>query len=113
MVLFLFVVMMLNLGAGADAPDDLSPPTWRQLALPLILATALGVATLAAMAASPVSACAKPAGQDVAMLGAALFGKNFLGVKLAAIVLLIGTIGGMHLGRAAAPPVSEEKETRI
>lgn len=108
MVLFLFVVMMLNLGQNCT-DEDLQPPSGKSLILPLAFMSVLALLTVLALAG------AVPAphnvGTSTAALGKALFDKHFLGVKLAAFILLVGSIGGMHLGRASSVP--DTKETRL
>jgi NADH-quinone oxidoreductase subunit J len=106
MVLFLFVVMMLNLGKANPDPD-LQRPTRKQMILPGLFALALLVETLMVLTrGAPMIASSKIFGPRE--IGLALYGKHFLGVELASLVLLIGVIGGMHLGNAAS--AEEEKE---
>jgi NADH-quinone oxidoreductase subunit J len=107
MVLFLFVVMMLNLGGRTEA-EDLKRPTRKQLVLPGVLSLALLLLTFACLAGGT------PHGAQQILfspkeLGNALFTRHFLGVKLAGIILLIGTIGGLHIGRAASRPDTMER----
>jgi NADH:ubiquinone oxidoreductase subunit 6 (subunit J) len=78
------------------------------MVLPGILVLALLLLTLVCLAGGSPQA----AGQILFTpkdLGNALFTRHFLGVKLAGIILLIGTIGGMHIGRAASQPDTMEK----
>ena len=103
MVLFLFVVQMLSPGAGPNRESDLSVPGWRQVLLPCFLAGTLIVFTMVAILndigfLTPETATTF----DAKALGIALFKQHYLGVELASLILLIGMVGGMHLGRAAS-----------
>lgn len=107
MVLFLFVVMMLNLHKRGDQ-EDLRRPTRRQMLLPGTLALILLVLTLVSLTAgSPAEANSALA--DPKKLGALLFSKHYLGVKLSGLILLVGTIGGIHIGRGGSVPSTKEK----
>jgi NADH-quinone oxidoreductase subunit J len=97
MVLFVFVVMLLNLGPGATAQESqwLSLRAWigpAILALVLIgeLAFIIARGSLRAPAAGPV---------EPKQVGVALFGPYLLGVELASLLLLAGMVGAYHLGR--------------
>lgn len=97
MVLFVFVVMMLNLGSAGVAQEErwLEAGIWRG---PVLL-TAVLLAELAwiLFAAPPGSAGARTVGaQEV---GAALFGPYVVGAELAGFLLLAGLVGAYHLGR--------------
>jgi NADH-quinone oxidoreductase subunit J len=94
MVLFLFVVMMLNI--RSDAAETklqwLIPGVWTG---PAILAGALmiEVAYLAGSASSNLGTDAT----GPKAVGIALFGPYMIGVELASILLLGGLVGGYHL----------------
>jgi NADH-quinone oxidoreductase subunit J len=97
MVLFVFVVMLLNLGPQATAQERqwLSPTSWigpAILALVLVgeLAFIIMRGSLRAPAVGPV---------EPKQVGAALFGPYLLGAELAALLLLAGMAGAYHLGR--------------
>ena len=97
MVLFVFVVMLLNLGPGATAQEShwLSPKSWigpAILALILVgeLAFIIVRGSLRAPAAGPV---------EPKQVGVALFGPYLLGVELVSLLLLAGMVGAYHLGR--------------
>jgi len=100
MVLFVFVIMMLNLGPQTTEQEKswLSPRTW---AGPAVLTAILFVELLYALisfhAVSPDVQVVTA--KDV---GIALFGPYLLGVELASILLLAGLLGAYHLGRKAA-----------
>jgi NADH-quinone oxidoreductase subunit J len=103
MVLFLFVVQMLSPGSGPNREADLSMPGWKHVVLPYFLAGTLIVFTGVAFLNDV--GFMTPEAQvvfDAKTLGIALFQKHYLGVELASLILLIGMVGGMHLGRAAS-----------
>lgn len=110
MVLFLFVVQMLSPGSTPAASPDLKAPTVMQLLVPSLLALALlGGITMALFRAGSLTAGTDTNVVTAKMLGTALFKHHYLGVELASLILLIGIVGGMHLGRAAS--VTEEDES--
>ena len=97
MVLFVFVVMMLNLrpmpgGAGTFWTRP------RSVLGPAILAAILLVEliyVLLQMETTPAAGIA----QSPQQVSASLFGPYLLGVELSSILLLAGLIGAYHLGR--------------
>ncbi len=95
MVLFLFVVMMLNLGAHASEVEKewLTPGIWTG---PVILASILivEVVYLVHRANSRLESGAVPPKQ----VGMALYGTYLIGVELASLLLLAGVVGAYHLG---------------
>jgi NADH-quinone oxidoreductase subunit J len=100
MVLFVFVIMMLNLGPQT-AEQERNWLNFRMWVGPTILAMILFVELVYAM----VSFHAASPGIEVVAakeVGAALFGPYLLGVELASILLLAGLLGAYHLGRRAA-----------
>jgi NADH-quinone oxidoreductase subunit J len=105
MVLFLFVVMMLNLGEHATEVETewLTPGVW---AWPSALATVL----IAELIYVSVTAAAPPRPMHVVSpkeIGIALFGPYAIGVELASLLLTSGLIGAYHIGRRA---VSKEEQ---
>jgi NADH-quinone oxidoreductase subunit J len=96
MVLFVFVVMMLNLGQQTVAQETmwLNPQAWRGPALlAVILMGILGYALLGngrALTPTPISP------KQISLV---LFGPYLLGVELASMLLLAGLVGAHHLGR--------------
>ena len=97
MVLFIFVIMMLNLGgeAGRQETQWLAPGIWRGpailcavLAIELVYVSITGHARTAGAAPLPPK-----------QVGVALFGPYVLGVELASMLLLAGLVGAYHLGR--------------
>ena len=101
MVLILFVIMMLNLGAATRQRERkwLSPRAW---IMPSLLATALTVALLAAVAGgAPARGGAAAEATRVigpGAVGASLFSTYIIGVELAAVLLLVGLVGAHYLG---------------
>jgi NADH-quinone oxidoreductase subunit J len=96
MVLFVFVVMMLNLGKDAEMQEHrwLSPGAWIG---PALLAAIL-LAELIYIFARGDAASAGRAVVDSKAVGMALFGPYLLGVELASLLLLAGLVGACHLG---------------
>jgi NADH-quinone oxidoreductase subunit J len=97
MVLFVFVIMMLNLGSEAAKQESLwlSPGTWTG---PAILAAVLAAELLYVFTTDRARLySASLVGPK--QVGIALFGPYVLGVELASMLLLAGLIGAYHLGR--------------
>ena len=97
MVVFVFVVMMLNLSKDAVAQERewLRLGTWLAPTFlsALLLAEVIYLLTAGATRASG----ARPV--TPRQVGVALFGPYLLGVELASLLLLAGMIGAYHLGR--------------
>lgn len=98
MVLFVFVVMMLNLGdATAEQERDwLTPRAWVG---PAILAALLLVELLAIIFNEPSGAVLKGTLVEPKAVGVALFGPYLLAVELASMLLLAALVSAYHLGR--------------
>jgi NADH-quinone oxidoreductase subunit J len=96
MVLFVFVIMMLNLGPQAAEQERqwLSAKTWVG---PAILSLVL-VAELAYVLIG-TGQVATTGSIEPKQVGIALFGPYLLGVELASMLLLAGLVGANHLGR--------------
>jgi NADH-quinone oxidoreductase subunit J len=97
MVLFVFVIMMLNLGTQAANQESqwLSPGIWIG---PSILITILA-AELIYLFTSERASLSTAGLVGPKQVGIALFGPYVLGVELASMLLLAGLIGAYHLGR--------------
>jgi len=103
MVLFVFVIMMLNLGPHTVRQERawLAPRTWigpSILAAVLLAEVVYVVASGMASGAAPVP----PGGRapiEPAEVGRALYGPYVIGVELASLLLLAGLVGACHLGR--------------
>jgi len=97
MVLFVFVIMMLNLGPQSTEQERawLTPGIWvGPTVMTVILASELGY-VLALGQGRPAALGAVTPKQ----VGIALFGPYVLGVELASMLLLAGLVGAYHLGR--------------
>lgn len=97
MVLFVFIIMMLNLGPASTEQESrwLSPAGWIG---PGILSAALIVELVYVLITN--------ARQDIGaqtidpkQVGVSLYGPYLLGVELAAMLLMAGIVGAYHLGR--------------
>ena len=95
MVLFIFVVMMLNLGGSAVEMEKrwLTPGIWVG---PVVLAGILIIEVLYLVRGSSVGLAAE--GVEPKQVGMALFGPYMIGVELASMLLLAGLVGAYHLG---------------
>jgi NADH-quinone oxidoreductase subunit J len=99
MVLFVFVVMILNLGAAIDEQERkwLSPRAW------------IGPSILSLALLAELFLTVKPNGETLLSLtkvgskevGIALFGPYVLAVELASMLLLAAMVAAWHLGRDA------------
>jgi NADH-quinone oxidoreductase subunit J len=96
MVLFVFVMMLLNLGPQTVEQEQrwLTPRTWIG---PLVLTVVLLAELLYALA-SPGPATTGPV-VDPRQIGIELFGRYAIAVELASMLLLAGLIGAYHVGR--------------
>ncbi len=103
MVLFIFVMMMLNLGERATGMERswVTPGAWVG---PAILAAVL----LIELAFTVVTAtrAAEVQGADPKQVALSLYGPYLLGVELVSMLLLAGIVGAYHLGWTSP----EEKE---
>ncbi len=97
MVLFVFVVMVLNLPPEGSEKERLwlRPSAWIG---PSTLAGVLGfeLVFLLARGGGPLAGTQEVGPKEVS---AALFGPYLLGVELASLLLLAGLVGAYHLGR--------------
>ncbi len=97
LVMFVFVVMMLNLGPQSVLQERLwfNLQTWRTLVLMalILLAELVFAARLGYTQPEPVAEV------PPIQVAISLFGPYLLGVELASMVLLAGLVGAYHLGR--------------
>lgn len=101
MVLFVFVVMLLNLGEQAARAERalLTPSMW-------IGPSALAAILLAQFVWMLMRGSIPPAAGtvvDASEVGMALFGRYVIGVELASMLLLGGLVGAYHLGWRKVP----------
>lgn len=106
MVLFLFVVMMLNIGEHATEVEtsSLRPAAW-------VWPSILGAILLAELAYVVTGSERSTGAMHVVTpkeLGISLFGPYVIGVELVSLLLMAGLVGAYHLGRR----VSREEEQR-
>ena len=101
MVLFVFVVMMLNLGPAASEQEKkwLTPGIWTG---PAILSALLLAQLLYALFATPSGAAIGLETVDAKAVGISLFGPYLLVVELASMLLLAAAVTAFHLGRNEA-----------
>jgi NADH-quinone oxidoreductase subunit J len=104
MVLFVFAIMILNVGAEAVGRERewLKPRVW--IGPGLLAAVLLGelVTVMAGGEGSAGGGAVMPKA-----VGIALLGPYALAVELASLVLLAGLVGGYHLGRRVTTPDEE------
>ncbi|MDC9592451.1 NADH-quinone oxidoreductase subunit J [Xenorhabdus sp. IM139775] len=97
MVLFVFVVMMLNLGKSVVEQERqwLQPRTWigpSTLSIVLLIVLVYAISTLSSAEISGEVVSAKE-------VGISLFGPYVLAVELASLLLLAGLVVAYHVGR--------------
>ena len=96
MVLFVFVVMMLNLGPQSRGEERRWLPAGMWFG-PLLLTVALLAELFYVLAGGGQTVGMREVGPKE--VGLALYGPYLLGVDLASLLLLSGLIGAYHLGR--------------
>lgn len=98
MVLFVFVVMMLNLGHETDEQERrwLTPKVWFA---PAVLAGLLLAGLLDVLLTGGETHAAALAVVDAKQVGIHLFGPYLLAVELASMLLLAALVAAYHLGR--------------
>jgi NADH-quinone oxidoreductase subunit J len=96
MVLFVFVIMLMNLGPRAVELERqwMHPGAWVG---PMILAVIL-IAEVAYLLARAQPAPGAPGAIEPKQVGLVLFGPYLIGVELASILLLGALVGAYHLG---------------
>ncbi len=101
MVLFLFVIMMLDLGH----PDQARRPGflhwWPGLALALVILTSLVILVIN----RPAAAMPKTM-PDIRVFGQVLFQKYGAAVEIISMQLLFALVGALYLARRRSPPSS-------
>jgi NADH-quinone oxidoreductase subunit J len=98
MVLFLFAVMLLNLGPQSIAQEThwLKPKIWVG---PAIIAVFLLIELAFVLISGDTAQLTGAAYITPSQVGTALYGSYLLGVELASMLLLSGMVGSYHLGR--------------
>ncbi len=101
MVLFVFVVMLLNLGGDAAEKERhiMAPRAWIG---PGILAAILLAEMTYTLTYAP-TAMGGIVTVGPKQVGISLLGAYLIGVELASMLLLAGLVGAYHLGRRGAP----------
>ncbi len=102
MVLFVFVVMMLNLGQAAVAQERLwlQPRTWLG---PSLLATVLLLTLIDTLWRGDAGMLIQGDVLNAKQVGMILFGPWLLVVELAALLLLAALVTASHVGRLRPP----------
>lgn len=111
LVLFLFVIMMLNLGKVTAAREAhwTVPKVWP---VPVTLAAVLLAELLYVVFRAPAAGLRSRV-VGAREVGAAMFGPYLLVVELASFLLLAGLVAAFHLGRRPGADASaDEKEAR-
>jgi len=100
MVLFLFVIMMLDLGH----PEKGMAPGWREW-LPATLLSAVSIVSLVTVIVSRhASVISYPAALPIREVARRLFQEHGLAVELVSLQLLFALVGALYLGKAPSPP---------
>jgi len=95
MVLFLFVIMMLDLGH----PEKGMSPGWREW-LPALLLSAVSIASLVVViVARHATAAAYPFPLPIREVARRLFEEHGLAVELVSLQLLFALVGALYLGK--------------
>ena len=95
MVLFLFVIMMLDLGH----PEKGLSPHWKEW-LPALILSGVSVAALVVVIVSRHAAGAVPAAMpSIHEVAVSLFREHGLAVELISLQLLFALVGALYLGR--------------
>jgi NADH-quinone oxidoreductase subunit J len=110
MVLFIFVMMMLNLGKSAEQRE-------RRLTEPSVF---IGPVILSALLAACFVYLLSQGGHRAegnfiigpAQVGISMFTTYLLGTELAGMLILAGLVGAYHLGRKSDDSVTGTEETR-
>jgi NADH-quinone oxidoreductase subunit J len=110
MVLFVFVIMMLNQGPQSAEQERawMRPTAW--IGPALLAAVLLGELVYVFSGAASEAAGGESIGP--AEVGTSLFTTYLLGVELASMLLLAGLVGAYHLGRRDRPRQTPERGAR-
>jgi NADH-quinone oxidoreductase subunit J len=110
MVLFVFAIMLVNLGPGSHEQERkwMDPTGWIG---PALLTLVLFIELVYFLASGGMGSIAM---SEVTpkQVGMVLFGPYLLGVELASLLLLAGLVGAYHLGRRIRSGASRTEENR-
>ncbi len=108
MVLFIFAIMMLNLGTRTVAQERewLRATRWTG---PAVLALILFIEVAYVILTGAHGAGGSPVPPD--MVGSTLFGPYLIGVELASFLLLAALVGARHIGQRVAAPAQPAART--
>ncbi|MGL4454996.1 NADH-quinone oxidoreductase subunit J [Plesiomonas sp.] len=96
LVLFVFVVMMLNIGTSEDQEKQwLKPRVWIGPAILSVLLLVIIAIAIGSLGSGVIGSHDVPS----KAVGISLFGPYVLGVELASLLLLAGVVSAYHLGR--------------
>ena len=112
MVLFVFVMMMLNMGKPAVAQER----RWLKPSMyigPGILALILAVELVYVLAGGGTQIPDQLVMVAPKTVGISLYTTYLLGLEIAALLLLVGLVGAYHLGRGRSTETLEQKEQMI
>ena len=98
MVLFMFVIMMLDLGR----PDEARRPALRQWLLPLLLGGII-LLSIGALAAVPSRTPALQHVVSVQEFAVTLFSRYGVAIEIISMQLLFAVVGALYLGRRRKP----------
>ncbi|GAA0321847.1 NADH-quinone oxidoreductase subunit J [Psychrobacter aestuarii] len=110
LVLFVFVIMMLNLGMDSDAREErwLDAKTW---AVPTGLTLIIAIVLYAMIGLQPnESAMIGGATVPAKAVGVALFGQYVMIVEVAALLLLAALVAAYHLGKKSLDDANDYDE---
>jgi NADH-quinone oxidoreductase subunit J len=94
MVLFMFVIMMLDLGR----PDEAARPGFRYWILPAILGGIILI-SVCAVAFSYFTSSSQAGGLGVTDFGVVLFRRYGIAIEIISMQLLFAVVGALYLGR--------------
>ncbi|MCG7599492.1 NADH-quinone oxidoreductase subunit J [Halomonas sp. McH1-25] len=110
MVLFVFVVMMLNLGEAVVAQEKawMSPGTWRG---PAVLAALLLATLIVTLWRGDIGMVIAGETLTAKAVGTTLFGPWLLIVELGAMLLLAALVTASHVGRLSSTPQASGRDS--
>ncbi|NUL81677.1 MAG: NADH-quinone oxidoreductase subunit J [Armatimonadetes bacterium] len=97
MVLFLFVIMLLNLGSPEAAKEPVEVKRWAALAMGLGMFALLGAQVFSAIQGPPAGPMQAPG--TIKNIGNALFSHWALPFELTSVLLLVGIVGSILLAK--------------